>query len=38
MLLISRAVPPGHVAELRSVFAAAVEILIKNPSDLSVQN
>jgi AcrR family transcriptional regulator len=38
MLLISRAVPPGHVAELRSVFAAAVETLINNPSSLSQQN
>lgn len=38
MLLISRAVPPGHVAELRSVFAAAVETLINNPSSFSQQN
>jgi AcrR family transcriptional regulator len=38
MLLISRAVPPGHVAELRSVFRAAVETLINNPSSFSQQN
>jgi len=38
MLLISRAIPTGHVAELRAVFAAAVETLINNPSSLSVRN
>jgi AcrR family transcriptional regulator len=35
MLLISRAIPEGHVAELRSVFTAAVETLINNSSSLS---
>src|SRR5271155_2604855 len=38
MLLISKAIPAGHVTELRSVFAAAVEVLIKNSSSLSVEN
>jgi AcrR family transcriptional regulator len=38
MLLISKAIPAGHVAELRSVFAAAVETLINNSSSLSVRN
>ena len=38
MLLISKAIPAAHVAELRSVFAAAVETLINNPSSLSQQN
>jgi AcrR family transcriptional regulator len=38
MLLISRAIPAGHVAELRSVFAAAVETLINNSSSLSAPN
>jgi AcrR family transcriptional regulator len=38
MLLISRAIPDGHVSELRSVFAAAVETLINNPSTLSADN
>ena len=38
MLLISRAVPVAHVAELRSVFSAAVETLINNSSGFSAQN
>jgi AcrR family transcriptional regulator len=38
MLLISRAIPAGHVTELRSVFTAAVEALINNSSSLSGQN
>jgi AcrR family transcriptional regulator len=38
MLLISRAIPAGHVAELRSVFTVAVETLINNSSSLSVRN
>ena len=38
MLLISRAIPVAHVAELRSVFSAAVETLINNSSGFSAQN
>jgi AcrR family transcriptional regulator len=38
MLLISKAIPEEHAAELRSVFTAAVETLINNASSLSVQN
>ncbi len=38
MLLISRAIPAGHVAELRSVFTAAVGALITSSSSLSAQN
>lgn len=38
MLLISKAIPAAHVAELRSVFAAAVETLISNSSGLSVRD
>jgi AcrR family transcriptional regulator len=38
MLLISRAIPVAHVAELRSVFSAAVETLINNSSSFSAQN
>jgi AcrR family transcriptional regulator len=38
MLLISKAIPSGHVAELRSVFTAAVESLINSSSSLSAQN
>ena len=38
MLLISKAIPAAHVAELRSVFATAVETLISNSSSLSVRN
>jgi AcrR family transcriptional regulator len=38
MLLISRAIPAGHVPELRSVFTAAVEALINSSSSLSGQN
>jgi AcrR family transcriptional regulator len=38
MLLISRAIPAAHVAELRSVFTAAVETLINNSSGFSAQN
>jgi AcrR family transcriptional regulator len=37
MLLISRAIPAGHVTELRSVFTAAVGTLINNSSSLSVR-
>ncbi|MGA8490303.1 MAG: TetR/AcrR family transcriptional regulator [Terriglobales bacterium] len=35
MLLISRAIPAGHVTELRSVFTAAVGALIDSSSRLS---
>jgi len=38
MLLISRAIPAGHVPELRSVFTTAVVTLINNSSSLSVRN
>jgi AcrR family transcriptional regulator len=38
MLLISRAIPAGHVTELRSVFTGAVKTLINNASSLSVQD
>jgi AcrR family transcriptional regulator len=38
MLLISRAIPPAHVEELRSVFATAIETLIQNSSSLSARN
>jgi AcrR family transcriptional regulator len=38
MLLISRAIPAGHAAELRSVFTTAVETLINHSSSLSVPN
>jgi AcrR family transcriptional regulator len=38
MLLISRAIPAGHVPELRSVFTAAVETLIKSSSSFSVRD
>ena len=38
MLLISKAIPAGHVAELRSVFTAAVTTLINNSSSLSIRN
>jgi hypothetical protein len=38
MLLISRSIPVAHVAELRSVFSAAVETLINNSSSFSAQN
>ncbi len=38
MLLISRAIPAGHVAELRSVFTAAVEALINSSASLSAPN
>lgn len=36
VLLISKAIPDEHRAELRSAFTAAVETLINNPSRLSV--
>src|SRR5690348_17194650 len=38
MLLISRAIPAAHVPELRSVFASAVETLLKNWSGLSARS
>ena len=38
MLLIARAIPAGHVAELRSVFTAAVGALIGSSSSMSGQN
>jgi AcrR family transcriptional regulator len=37
MILISKAIPEEHAAELRSAFTAAVGTLIKNASSLSVQ-
>jgi AcrR family transcriptional regulator len=37
MILISRATPEEHAAELRAVFSAAVETLINSSSSLSVQ-
>jgi AcrR family transcriptional regulator len=37
MILISKAIPEEHAAELRSVFRAAVKTLISNASSLSVQ-
>jgi len=37
MLLISRAIPEEHAAELRSSFTAAVETLINHQSRLSIQ-
>lgn len=38
MLLISKAIPAGHVSELRSVFTSAVTTLINNSSSLSMRN
>ncbi|MGA8149464.1 MAG: TetR/AcrR family transcriptional regulator [Terriglobales bacterium] len=38
MILIAKAIPNEHVAELRSVFTATVEALIRNASGLSVRN
>jgi len=37
MLLISRAIPEEHVADLRSAFTAAVATLISNASHLSAE-
>jgi AcrR family transcriptional regulator len=37
MILISKAIPDDHAAELRSVFRTAVETLISNTSSLSVR-
>ena len=37
MLLISKAIPGEHAAELQSAFTAAVETLITTPSRLSIQ-
>jgi hypothetical protein len=38
MLLISKAIPAEHAAELQSAFTAAVETLINTPSSLLAQN
>jgi len=35
MILISKAIPEEHVGELRSVFTAAIEALIRNNAELS---
>ena len=35
MILISKAIPEEHVGELRSVFTAAIESLIRNNAELS---
>ena len=36
-VLISKAIPEEHVAELRSVFTAAVDTLIRNNAELSLK-
>jgi AcrR family transcriptional regulator len=38
MILISNAIPPEHVAELREVFSAAIETMIGNPSRLATRH
>jgi AcrR family transcriptional regulator len=38
MILISRAIPENHAAQLRSVFTAAVKALISSSSSFSAQN